>query len=232
MKNLVQTIIIGLAFHSGFAFAATTVERVPRARYERPSFTAAKYEINLNYALFKGTQWTEEQVANQAREVAEVYEQCSLRIGAVTIFKLDNPLPNDLAYREESTFLRLAERTPIAERPLVFLIEEMLNAEQPTPFSKAQFLDMNGAVEPAALLNTIWVPYFVNSEAYLKARVASPYSVVAHELGHILLLDGMHNGEETGNLMTIWRWRTNRVTPQQCADMVKSELVRLVVPST
>ena len=208
---------------------ADTIKVLQPSLYQRPSHAAAHFEVPMNLARFQGTTWTLDQIVSHVKGLAEVYEQCSIRFSEVKIYDMSMPLPNDLASRDIRGIQKLAEQTGGLQRPLTYLIETLTDTDKPTPFAKAQFVEMNSGVVPSALLNTIWFPSYVNSDAYLNERLASPYNVLAHEFGHILLLDGQHNGDDPGNLLSIWRRRNNTITPQQCAEMVKSKLLQPVV---
>ena len=69
------------------------------------------------------------------------------------------------------------------------------------------------------LSGTVFLSDRVNSSASVRERAASPYSVLAHEMLHVLLRTARHNGDAQANLMSDWRRRNNNMPPHLCATI-------------
>jgi hypothetical protein len=196
--------------------------------YTAEEMTKAKYETDLSFVLFRETGWTEELVRSHLSGFAEVYLQCGVRVSNIAIFVPSRlKLPPKLSkYKmdDPSSILQLAEKTTELPRPLIYLVGDFSDSEA-SPFSRVTFTDMTSPI-PAALESTLWFPMYVNSAEYIEERKNSPYSVLAHELTHIFTLDGDHNNDPIPNLMTIYRRRTNLLTPQFCQQILKSKFIK------
>lgn len=185
--------------------------------------TVPDLEMDLSFAHFPESKWTLEQIRAHTSGVEKVFDQCQIRLGKVQIFPIQNPrLPQRLAARNENHPLsveKFAAQLGWLPKPAVFLIEGLLEVDPPTPFARDQFREMNDRFIPEEVLGTIWFPSHVNTAEYAKEREKSPYSVLAHEIAHLLTLDGQHNNDRVPNLLTIWKRRTNHLTPEQCTEM-------------
>ncbi len=71
---------------------------------------------------------------------------------------------------------------------------------------------------PEAVINTIWLVENINNPD-------KHYGVLAHELGHIFLFDGQHNGDLPGNLMSIPSRRTPHLPIRMCDEIRLSPLL-------
>lgn len=190
-----------------------------------PSYTA--YVTALNFILFDDSGWTPEQVQEQANSTQAVFSQCQLGINNVRVFRMHAPNGSgDLSkfdFDGKRNIARLAELATDLPHPLVFLIKGMAPSDaQDRPFSRAKFIDGQEQY-PQALLDTVWFPDNVNSEAY---KAEAPYVVLAHELTHVLTLDGDHNNDDPPNLMTVAPRRTNTLTADLCKKIVSSRFVQ------
>lgn len=198
------------------------------ALYPEGRAPETRYQLDLEFLLFPETGWTRELVLQHSAELARVYLQCSVAVSRVRIWMSPGlVLPSTLSKWEKegpTSLVALAEKTIALPRPLTLLVGSFSDAEA-SPFSRATFEGMSEPI-PAALEATLWFPFYVNSPEYLDERRSSPYCSLAHELTHILTLDGEHNNDPVPNLMTIYRRRTNLLTPELCAEIVKSPFVR------
>jgi hypothetical protein len=195
--------------------------------YTPEEMQTAKYETSLSFLLFPESGWTQELILEHAMGLATVYLQCGLRISNISIFvSSELKLPPQLSKYEKSgpnSLLELSSLTTQLPRPLVFLIGGLSDTEA-SPFSRATFAGMNTPI-PASLESTLWLPMYVNAPEYIEERKASPYSSLAHELTHLLTLDGEHNNDPIPNLMTIYHRRTNLLTSELCEEIVASPFV-------
>ncbi|MGZ3693058.1 MAG: hypothetical protein ACXWQO_02405 [Bdellovibrionota bacterium] len=197
--------------------------------YTKAEIQGAKYETQLSFLLFPKTGWTEQLVLDHMKGLAKVYLQCGLKISKTSIYvPTQLQLPAVLSKYEKSgptSLLDLAEKTTELPRPLVFLIGDLSDSEA-SPFSRANFIDSKPV--PSALESSLWFPMYVNSPEYIDERKKSPYSSLAHELTHILTLDGDHNNDPIPNLLTIYMRRTNLLTPEICKEIVTSNFVKTI----
>ncbi|MGZ3723937.1 MAG: hypothetical protein ACXVA9_13430 [Bdellovibrionales bacterium] len=194
---------------------------------------SAQFQTSLSFLLFPESGWTEDLVREHVKGLAQTYLQCGLKISTVSIYmpsQLKLPVELSKFQKEGPTSLaQLAAATIELPHPLVFLIAGLSDAEG-SPFSRAKFTEMTTPIA-SALENTLWFPMYVNSPEYINERSHSPYSSLAHELTHILTLDGDHNNDPVPNLMTIYMRRTNLLTPELCTEILSSQFVRPSAPA-
>lgn len=179
--------------------------------------------MDLSLAFFVDSGWTEAQADQHTSELNRIFGQCQVHVGQIQFHHLTSPsLPRRLVSRNpehQDSIERLAELLSWLRKPALYMIEGVAESTPSTPFSKDQFKEMNGAEVPDSIQGTIWLPSYINTPAYAKEREKSPYSVLAHELTHILTLDGQHNNDKVPNILTIWKRRTNLITQEQCAEI-------------
>ena len=200
----------------------------PDSFYTADELKGARYESDLFFVLFQESGWTTDLVRSHLSGFARVYLQCGVKLSHVVIFRSTQlTLPLKLSkYKmdDPTSILQLAQKTTDLPRPLIYLVGDFSDSEA-SPFSRATFSGMTSPI-PSALENTVWFPMFVNSAEYIEERKNSPYSVLAHELTHIFTLDGDHNNDPVANLMTIYRRRTNLLTPELCGQIQKSKFTK------
>ena len=80
------------------------------------------------------------------------------------------------------------------------------------------------------LSGTVFLSDRVNSRESERERAASPYSVLAHEMLHVLLRTSHHNGDHEANLMSDWRRRNNLLPARLCDAVAASPLLRPGAP--
>lgn len=198
---------------------------VPRSVYSSFDPVRADFEIALSFVHFTNTSWGREEIYSQVRQVAQVYAQCNLRLSTVTLHELNQEVPEKVEGwnpDSENSCELVAEKTKNIPRPAYYLIED--SAPRTTSFAKGEFQEKPKGFYPDSLLNTVWLVHEVNSPEH-RLR---PYSTAAHELGHVLLKDGMENGDRPANLMTSLSRRNNFLPAAMCAEMMQSPLVQKI----
>jgi hypothetical protein len=187
---------------------------------------ASTYAVDLNVVRFADSQWTPVQIEEQIQTARAVFAQCDLDLGDVRVYSVQSKIPSanlkKFKFDQPDSIAKLAEEVKALPRPLVFFIQSIDSTDgESTPFSRAAF---ENAKYPEALLDTVWMPWLVSTEAFRKEEAA--YSVFPHELTHVLTRDGDHNNDAVPNLMTVSMRRNNFLTPEQCRSIVQSPLVR------
>jgi len=188
----------------------------------------AAHETELHFVKFSDGAWNDEQISAHLEETKTVYAQCGLEFTKVTVEESSLNSSNLIRWEPyaEKGYLNFGIKAADGRtHPLILLIDGFADAEG-TPFALAPFIPSIGEPTPPVLMNSVFFPAFVNSDAYKKEREKSPYSSLAHELLHIFTLDGQHNNDPEPNLLSIWRRRNNRITEEQCEAVRKSPLVR------
>jgi hypothetical protein len=196
-------------------------EVLPAASYRDLGPARARFELDISVALFAGSRWNRETLTTQVREIASIYAQCDLRLGKVEMFSLDIPAPAQVEGWDpeaENSSEKIAEATRLP-RPTVYLIEDSL--PRSSSFAKAEFKEKPKGFYPDSLLDTVWLIHAITLPDPSKR-----YSTAAHELGHVLLKDGMENGHRPADLMTSKSFRTNFIPPSMCEEMTANPLVR------
>jgi hypothetical protein len=183
------------------------------------------YQLDLHIVDLETSRWDDELFKPEFDSLREVYSQCGIDVRMVEYRKVGgfNSLAKyDLAAAD--SIAALAKATADVPRPAVYLVSEFIDGN-PTPFSRAHFESTKDDY-PNALLDTVWYPVDVTSTEYKKAREASPYSALAHELFHILTRWSDHNNDPEPNLMTLYRRRNNHIPADMCARAVTHPAVR------
>lgn len=192
-----------------------------------PAASPKLYEITtLNLATFDDTGWTQEKIQNQLDAVNAVFLQCNVRVGAVKIHKIKNfqlPKPmNGRVHDAPNGAIAVRKKTAQVPQPAIYLVGDMADS---SGFTKA-VMKVNAPPCEPELENTIWLPEIVNSPDYQEGRHTRPFATMAHELTHLLTLEGQHNGDRPYNQLAIWKNRTDLMTAEMCEQMHESKFVR------
>ena len=223
---MVRIILALLGLFALLPMAHAELVVLPRSIYADFDPPRAEYEIPLSLVNFSNTSWTREEIYSQVRQVAQVYAQCNLRLSTVSVYNLSQQIPAKVDGwnpDSENSCEFVAKQTQDIPRPAYYLIED--SSPRTTSFAKGEFKEKPKGFYPDSLLNTVWLVHEVNSPDH----TTRPYSTAAHELGHVLLQDGMENGDRPGNLMTSMSARNNFLPAAMCAEMMQSPLVRKVI---
>jgi hypothetical protein len=219
------------------ALASThTIESIPPVEWQVRESEKLPYETFVNFVMFPNTEWKRAQVVTYMKGLAEVYAQCGIKFSTVKIYTVQSPVfrPEVEKYKQDSEFAiaAMSDQTADIPRPAAYLIQELTDSGEPTgqePFSKAWFTDFvdNVTRTHISLVDTVWMPYFVNSEEYQRPRA---YNGLAHEFLHVFTQVGLHNDDPTANLMLLFirKRRNNYILPEDCKLMINNPLVKKV----
>lgn len=180
--------------------------------------------FNLTVVVLRKSGWESEEVLQRLKRVAEIYSQCGVKLGKVTLVEGDSPFGGREVSREwdESSEMISKALPTSVERPVLFYI----GAEEGylTGFSAPKYFVRDFLQDPSdPLLDTAWVTSATKTMEYKKGR-DSAYSTEAHELGHILTDAGHVMGSR--NLMAADKDYVNdKLNPKQCETIHKSPLV-------
>lgn len=184
------------------------------------------YSTEFNIAFYPNTSWTEDILKDHFKDVNRVFKQCGLEEIKFNIIHVNNvTLPKDLSGRlpyAENGIVQIANQTKDLPKPLIHLIESISDTGALT---RAVFR-LNVPPCPIELENSIWLPFEINTQAYKDARKKSPYSTFAHEMTHLLTMDGQHNAELPRNQLSIWKVRTDLLTTEMCNQIHESVFVK------
>jgi|GEM_PF-5893252 len=235
-------VLFFLAALSPAAFASTEngvkdqEEVLSPSLYQNQGDAQAKYELNLSFVKFAHLDWTREQIITQLNHLAKIYRQCEIRVGVAKIHTINSiEAPTKISFTQPRLPLygyeSIAENISIQERPLVFLINGMLEGEHESSFAVAKWTIFPELKVAPAVNNTVWLIHAINSQEYderLHPQCAN--CTLAHELAHVLMRDGMHNGDRPPNLMSGAKMggRTNALPPHLCKEILANELIRRV----
>lgn len=185
--------------------------------------------VSLTVMKFSDNSWSDEQINQHFQSAANVYTQCGVKFAVLKIIssKLNSKdLKRWDPYAPDGYLSFGLKAVKGISRPLVLMIGNFADTDgESTPFAMANYPTSNIETNPPGLYGTVYFPAYVNSDKYIQDHSNSPYSTLAHELLHILTLEGQHNNDPTANLLTIWQRRTNYITPEQCSSVLTSEYV-------
>ena len=211
-----------------------TIEVVPPVEYQVLESENLPYDSSLNFVHFPNTQWKRSQAISYMKGLSEVYAQCGIKFSSVKLYTVASPVfrPEIEKYKQDSEFAiaAMSDQTDDIPRPAVYLIDSLTDSGEPTgqePFAKAWYNDFvdNVTRTHLSLVDTVWFPVFVNSSEFTGIR---QYNVLAHELAHVLTLDGLHNTNPIANLMIqyISKRRNNHILPETCEAMRANKHVK------
>jgi len=194
---------------------------------------APRGELQVYMLLLRDTGWTKALAQEHFAHVTRVYAPCGLRFKPAVLIEADAPERRRrfLRWKEDpgpGSLRHLIDLSPLKARPVYYLFEGFQDDEDDAAFSRADFVD--GDRNDPALDDSVFLPNGVNSPAYEQARRASPYSVAAHELWHVLTREGGHFNEEPRHIGNIWRTRSDFLRPRDCAAALANPLVVPVAP--
>lgn len=213
---------------AGFGAPAISALAPAAAEYGDPP---VRGQLQVYMLLLRGSGWTKEQAAAHFARVTRVYAQCGLRFAPAALIEADPPERRAyfLRWKDDpgpGSLRHLVDLSPLKARPVYYLFagfqDDADNAND-NAFSRAHFKD--GERTDPALDGSIFLPAGVNSPAYEEARRASPYSVAAHELWHVLTLEGGHYNEEPRHLGNIWRTRSDLIRAKDCEEILANPSV-------
>ncbi len=224
--NSFRIICIAVSILAGFSASASKqaniFERVmglaelyPNGRLEKPAAF-----IDLTAYVFLNSGWTEEEIPAYFVRAAEVFSQCALQIESVRIVLRDAPASGlDVDHSSNSnqgkTF-QIAKAAGLATQASVYFVR-YIDRGIAHSYPESLFLD-------TPMINTAWISVIEKLPENRSFHRPS-YSVVAHELGHLLTNKGHFNGRSK-NLMGNQLGMNDRLNRDQCDVILSSSLVR------
>jgi len=223
-----------ISFASGNFASKDSMEVVEPSLYQNSNDSNAKYELPLSFVKFENLDWTRNQVIDQLKYLAGIYRQCSIRIGTVKIYNVASyQAPKEVSYTKPQMpihgYQSIAQNVSITDRPLVFLVNGMLSNDHSTSFAVAHWKIYPELIVHPSVINTAWLIHPITSLEYEKREHPGCINcVLAHELGHVLMRDGMHNGDRPPNLMSSAKMggRNSSLPPHICEEIFQSDLLK------
>ena len=185
--------------------------------------------LEVTAVLLKGSGWTADAALRKLREAARVLAQCGIRTRSVELAAVRAPGGRTrwLRYDKDGpdSFVGLRRMVPSECKLVVLLTGAFPDDADGAGFSRAEWT--NGKDLAPALYDTVFLSDYADSEAYRKENAASPYSVMAHEMLHVLTREGRHFNDPEPNLLNnTWSVRSDRILPRHCEAARASRLVR------
>jgi hypothetical protein len=194
-----------------------------------PGPGAAARELHLHVVVLADSGWTLRQVLADLQEASQVYSQCSIKIGSAQVDLVRAPQGRVEWNQHEDTssesVVTLRRQTPISRgAPVIYFVKKFKDNPEGTGFSNAQWREAYPVREE--LLNSVFISDYSHSEEYRKERENSSYSLVAHELLHVLTRLGGHYNLPEKNLLNIWKTRSNAILNKHCEIAQESSLLQ------
>lgn len=196
-----------------------------------PLGSVATRELDLNIVVMAENGWSLQQVLEDIQEVSRVYSQCSIKIGAAHVFLVREAQGRNEwtknADSGEDSLVQLRRRTPLPNaEPVIYFVGKFKDDPEGAGFSNAQWREPYPIREE--LLNSVFISDYSHSEEYKKERESCPYSLVAHEMLHVLTRLGGHYNLPEKNLLNIWKTRANTILKKHCDLVQESPLLHSI----
>jgi len=204
-------------------------------------YGAYTHTADIRVIHFSASEWKEYEIQAQLEEAANVYAQCGVKLNVSQIYSsnlLEGVVMFDLeGYTDASEIpekngaLNLAKEYASPQELNIFFMQSFdpdfgTVSATAVPESRVVHKDQ------LAAQNTIWIAHKIERQrhlSYAEGGFHSGYSVLAHEVGHVLLNAGHIEDRTINNLMHAWgQNRNGRLTLAQCKTIQNSPLVRPV----
>ncbi len=193
------------------------------------------YSVDINVVIQPNSHWTESSVKAQVDEASKVFEQCGVKFRQINTTVAgssgDPILKKDIVSTDAQSLRGFSAAWSPTSKPTLFFVEGFsltgFPPEESTAFSKANFKDASAPALPAELADTVWMPVSVLNPGYHANCKNAKYSTLAHEMAHVLTLEGSHNNETEANLLSLCMQgrRNNHLTKKQCDEIIANPLV-------
>ncbi len=172
-----------------------------------PSGVDYTHSFDARVVVFKDAGWNDLQiVADHFQRVSEIYSRCKIKLDEISLVVVD---AGTRTVTEDSTE-HFARRTPAYfAKPVVYFMSQVSTRYHAYAWSGGEACANN-----SAKCNTAWISSFVNTQRY-KSERDSQYSVVAHELAHIVG-DFDHTHGIQGNILGEYQEGGAKITAEQC----------------
>lgn len=186
----------------------------------------ATHEVSLSIVMFRDTGWSLELIQKHMNRVAQIYEQCHMRLAPLKVLLVDAPQGQENIEPWSEEDARLAEIPLPLSKPILYFVHSSkhMMGWAGAPFW-IEYLKLNGLKNADSLTDTIWITSGINAASYT-SKMNSSYNTVAHEIAHILgnaehlVAGGQNLLSATSDLAS------DTITAQQCQQFKKHSSVR------
>lgn len=202
------------------------------------------HEVTLNLSIMENSKWKQLHVIEQLNEAALVYAQCGikLKVPPPKIIKNHNEIQFDLEgydnpndSRPSSSALNISKANSLKDAINIYFIQSF----DPIYYSIKATSVPNIRIKQADQVpakNSIWITRIVDYDRKFSPKEGGDpkgYSVLAHEMGHILLNSDHSEDLFHHNLMQKSSYSLNgRLTLKQCGKIKESPLVKRIPLNT
>lgn len=228
MMPMMKTLLRALpALLLAAAARAASVDDWARAGFGEPDVRVYSAEelgsapgarkLRLEVLALRPSGWSAEAILAELRATAKVYAQCGIALGPVEVVAARGPGGRGAwaKYKEsgDDTIAALRAAAPL-RGAAVILVPPFSDAPDVSGFSFAEWTNGQGLKPP--LYDTVFLSDYALGGAYQSERAAQPYTLLAHELLHVLTREGGHFNDPQQHLLNIWRTRTDLILPKHC----------------
>jgi len=171
-------LVLGLFLGSPAGGAEVDIRDMQERAGPQPDRDSA---IVYTLVVLQGAGWDSDQVTRAVRQVEAIFDQCGVSVVAAPVYRLS--VPEEYQRLSEAMQPRLLSALP-RNRPAVLLVNHTRAGDTAYAYLESS---------PVASRGTAWI-----------TRASHPAclgTLLAHELGHILLRSGAHHSAP-GNLMS------------------------------
>lgn len=186
-----------------------------------PKYPTSDPVLDISIVAIRGTNWSGPSMRGQLQQMVNIYKQCNIHFGNFEYVYVDPPRPSDIDIAHSSIHngyddRRIAEKIPsYIEKPIIFFVRK--NHDGQTAWSYPEMVKPDAG---SALINTIWLTYYINTAAYQSTH---HYGTTAHEMTHLLMNMTRHLVGGTINILTNDTLiRNNHILASECKTMRKN----------
>lgn len=202
------------------------------ATFSLPHYTQS---VTVNFVHFANSDWSQSLIDDHLQEAQQIYDQCGVRLSVGSIKKVstdNSDIYFDLeGYTDHQTphstgALKYADLYSDKKNTTLFFFQSF-DPEYGHISATAMPAERITQPDQRPALNTVWLTY--RTEQLRKPFLIGPhdgYSILAHEIGHVLLNTDHVETVGTYNLMHgVGAFLNGRLTLSQCEQIKKSPLV-------
>lgn len=173
---------------------------------------------NLNFVFLGQNEPIKEKFKSKLENAKKVLGQCGITIKKINYVSLDNH-PDKVNYLAKnkmfSFFQNVNMNFPYNNYLSIYVLSEFLGKEFATGKSYAEWVDLDFDSIDTALKNTIWLA----SKTILNTEDKRNYSLLAHELIHVLTKRGSHYSPNPAHQLSTTFDRTDLILNRHCVEM-------------
>lgn len=211
------------------------------------------HTLPMEAVFFNKSSWKIADIRSQFEKTAEVYSQCGVKLEVEKLYldeKRDSEIGFDLdGYddprdtREYNGSLEISQQYKKSTQPTVFFIESF-DPSHGSIAATSVTAERITQDDQKPALNSVWITYQIQKLTSTSRELTAPsptvdietvaidsdgYSVLGHELGHVLLNSSHVTDISVHNLMHEQALHLNgRLTNSQCEKIKSSELVKKI----